>query len=288
MDSSRTPKRRPLGRGLDALLPSSAPQSTQYKTLHVAVEDLRPNSEQPRKRFDEEALEELASSIKELGVLEPLLVRKRNDGTYDIVAGERRWRAAQRAGVLKVPVFVRELTEKQSFEAALVENLQREDLNAVETARAFQKLIADHGHTQESVAKRLGKSRSAVANSVRLLSLPDGVLARIEADELSEGHGRALLGLASAQEMSSLAKEIVAHNLSVRDTEKRVKEALKPTTAKPASKTTDSANVRDLEKRLSNALGATVKVTDKKGKGQISIRYHSYDELDGLLERLVR
>src|SRR5688572_30547587 len=168
-----------LGRGLDAMLPA-APSGASKELFYAPIEEVHPNREQPRRNFDEAALGELAASIQELGILEPILARKRAAGGYEIIAGERRWRAAQRAGLREVPVFVRELTPKESFEAALVENLQREDLNPVETARAFQRLIDEHGHTQDSVAARVGKDRSTVANAMRLLKLPPDVLAWVE------------------------------------------------------------------------------------------------------------
>ncbi len=285
----KPPKRRPLGRGLDALLPAAPGTSSSAQTLHIAVEELHPNPSQPRGLFDDQALEELTLSIRELGILEPLLVRKRTEGGYTIVAGERRWRAAQRAGVLKVPVFIRELTDKQAFEAALVENLQREELSPVETARAFLRLMQDYGHTQESMAQRVGKSRSAVANALRLLKLPDSVLARLETGELSEGHGRALLGLSHPAEMQTMAKEAVSEQWSVRDTEREVRRAIQSSQSSrsPAKPSVNaSANVRDLEARLARALGANVKVVDRQGRGHISIAYRNYDELDSILGRI--
>lgn len=287
MEPLKPPKRRPLGRGLDALLPAApgnaAPTSA---TLQLAIEELYPSQAQPRGFFDDAALQELTASIRELGILEPLLVRKRLEGGYTIVAGERRWRAAQRAGMLKVPVFVRELTDKQAFEAALVENLQREELNPIETARAFDRLMQDYGHTQETMAQRLGKSRSTVANALRLLKLPDSVITRIETGELTEGHGRALLGLSGRDQMESMAKEAAARQWSVRDTERAVRKTIQPSRTAKRPSINASANVRDLEARLSRALGAKVTVADRKGKGHISVAYNNYDELDSILSRI--
>lgn len=288
-------KRRALGRGLDALLPSTgAPKPPQpaapRETTTARIEELHPTEGQPRRIFDDAKLEELSQSIKELGVLEPVLVRKRSQGGFQIIAGERRWRAAQRAGLHEVPVFVKELTDSEAFEAALVENLQREDLNPIETARAFQRLLDDHSHTQESVAQRVGKDRSTVANSLRLLKLPEAVLDMVEQGQLSEGHGRALLVAGDPNTMLKLARSAIEKGWSVRETEKAARFAADIAKAKdkgeqaPKGKT---ANVRDLETRLSRSLGSKVNVADRNGKGNLQIHFTSYDELDRLLERLL-
>jgi ParB family chromosome partitioning protein len=282
-------KKRALGRGLDALLPSSgAASSAPRETTTLRIEEMAPSHGQPRKHFDDEKLEELAQSIRELGVLEPILVRKGQNNTFEIIAGERRWRAAQRAGLQEVPVRVRELSDAEVFEAALVENLQREDLNPIETARAFQRLIDEHGHTQESVAQRVGKDRSSVANVMRLLKLPEVVLTMIESSQLTEGHGRALLAAGDPTAMTKLARTALEKNWSVRDTERAARliaEANKAGAdgaAKPEGK---SANVRDLETRLARALGSKVAVADRNGKGHVQVHFTSYDELDRLLEK---
>jgi ParB family transcriptional regulator, chromosome partitioning protein len=219
---SLPPKKPRLGGGLDALIPAAKPKVlSSAQGFSAPIEEVFANRGQPRSHFAEEALEELTQSIREMGVLEPILVRKRPQGGYEIVAGERRWRAAQRAGLHEVPVFVRDLGNAQAFEAALVENLQREDLNPLETARAFQRLIDEHNHTQETIAKRVGKDRSTVANALRLLKLPESVLAQIGAGALSEGHGRALLGAGNAKTIEKLAAAAVAKQWSVRETERR-------------------------------------------------------------------
>jgi ParB family chromosome partitioning protein len=220
-------------------------------------------------------------------VLEPILVRKRAQGGYEIVAGERRWRAAQRAGLKEVPVFVRELSSEAAFEAALIENLQREDLNPIETARAFARLTEEHGHSQDEIAKRVGKDRSTIANALRLLKLPDTVLSLVEEGRLTEGHGRALLAAPSVASMKKLAHDAVSNEWSVRETERRVRVEADGA-PKSAAQTAKSANVRDLEGKLSHALGARVAVEDKKGKGSIVVRYTSYDELDRLLAHFLR
>lgn len=292
---SSPPAKRRLGRGLDGLLPSAPPATSAARSepaparsnYVLPIEELRPGSTQPRKTFDDEKLDELAQSIRELGILEPILVRKAGGSGYEIVAGERRWRAAQRAGLKEVPVFVRELGEQAALEAALVENLQREDLNPIETARAVQRLIDEHGHTQETVATRLGKDRSTIANGLRLLKLPNDVLSMIEEGRLSEGHGRALLTASSVGAQQKLARTAVAKGWSVRETERRAREEGKPGSENKA-KAGKNANIRDLEQRLSRALGSTVAVEDKSGRGQIVIAYSSLDELDRLLEHLLR
>jgi len=287
--------KRRLGRGLDALLPSTpakAPQSQPQQLAAAAangfkakIEELHPNRGQPRTRFDDSALEELANSIKTLGVLEPILVRRRAAGGFEIIAGERRWRAAQLAGLHDVPVYVHEFTEDRAFEAALVENLQREDLNPLETARAFQRLIEEHSHTHDSIAQLIGKDRSTVANALRLLKLPETVIDLIESRELSEGHGRALLGAGDVPTMTRLAREAIAGDWSVRETERRARIAAqaKEQAAVPEAK---NPNTRDLEERLTRKVGARVTVADRKGKGHLQIAFTSYDELDRLIKLL--
>jgi ParB family chromosome partitioning protein len=281
------PGKRRLGRGLDGMLPAAAPRAPGQ--LEAAIEELHPNRSQPRRHFDDDRLEELAQSIREHGVLEPILVRKRPPGGFEIIAGERRWRAAQKAGLREVPVHVRELSDRGAFEASLVENLQREDLNPIETARAFQRLVTEYGLTQETIAERVGKDRSTIANSMRLLKLPDVVLDQIEAGELTEGHGRALL-TAPEDKVEPLARAARLKGLSVRELEKRARDEAQRSKGTPP--TTDpgggkSANVLDLERRLGRSLGSTVSIDDKDGKGQIVIRYASLDELDRLLKKLL-
>jgi ParB family chromosome partitioning protein len=281
-----TNKRR-LGKGLDGLLPATPARTpgTSTQGFFAPIEEVHPNRAQPRTRFDDAALDELARSIEEHGVLEPILVRKSDKGGYEIVAGERRWRAAQRAGLKDVPVFVRELSSEAAFEAALVENLQREDLNPVETARAFARLVEEHGQSQESIAKRIGKDRTTIANALRLLKLPEAVLQMVEDARLSEGHGRALLGAPDTNAMKKLAQQAHASQWSVRETERHVREAAR---GKPAAKeSAKTANVKDLELRLSRSLGARVSVEDKKGKGRLVVSYTSYDELDRILAQIM-
>lgn len=280
--------RRRLGRGLDGLLPAAPPPSERPSKNTAAIEDLHPGRMQPRVRMDAEALAELAASIREHGVLEPILVRNRPSGGLEIIAGERRWRAAQQAGLKEVPIFSHDLDDEAAFEAALVENLQREDLNAMETARAFQRLVDDYGYTQETIATKVGKERSTVANALRLLKLPDDVAGLIEDGQLSEGHGRALLSASSVSQMKKLARSAVSKGWSVREAERQARRAARgdgeASKRKSASK---SANVRDLEQRLSRALGSTTTIQESsKERGQIRINYASFDELDRLIEKL--
>lgn len=280
--------RRRLGRGLDGLLPAAPPPSERAPQVTAAIEDLHPGRMQPRGRMAAEALAELAASIREHGVLEPILVRKRPSGGFEIIAGERRWRAAQQAGLKDVPIFVHELDDEGAFEAALVENLQREDLNPMETARAFQRLVDDYGYTQETIATKVGKERSTVANALRLLKLPKDVAELVEDGDLSEGHARALLSAPTAASMRKLARAAVSKGWSVREAERRARrEARGDAVAKPSKRPGKSVNVQDLELRLSRALGSPTKVLEgSKGRGQIRITYSSLDELDRLIEKL--
>lgn len=285
---------RRLGRGLDGMLPPvpgrGASRAAPKSAATARIEQLHPNREQPRQHFDDDALGELAGSIAAHGVLEPILVRKREAGGYEIIAGERRWRASQRAGLTEVPIHVRELSDAVAFEAALVENIQREDLNPLETARAFQRLIDEFGHSQTQVAERVGKSRAAISNAIRLLKLPEAVLDMIDDGKLSEGHGRALLTAPNVKTMLTLARGAIAKGHSVREVEKLARAAAagpgKSEAAADGPKK-KSANVRDLERRLSDALGAVVSIDEgKNGAGHIKVAYASYDELDGLIDRL--
>lgn len=280
--------RRRLGRGLDGLLPAAPPPSERPSKNNAAIEELHPGRMQPRVRIDAEALAELAASIREHGVLEPILVRKRSLGGFEIIAGERRWRAAQQAGLKEVPIFVHDLDDEKAFEAALVENLQREDLNPMETARAFQRLVDDFGYTQETIASKVGKERSTVANALRLLKLPEDVAGLIEGGQLSEGHGRALLSAPSVSTMKKLAHSAVSKGWSVREAERQARRAARGDDAPSKKKSSaKSANVRDLERRLSRALGSTTTIHESgKERGQIRINYASFDELDRLIEKL--
>jgi ParB family chromosome partitioning protein len=270
------------------LLPAAPPAAERSAKNTAAIEDLHPGRMQPRGRIDAEGLAELAASIREHGVLEPILVRRVPSGGLEIIAGERRWRAAQQAGLKEVPIFVHQLGDEAAFEAALVENLQREDLNPIETARAFQRLIDDYGHTQDVIAAKVGKERSTVANALRLLKLPSDVIELIEAGELSEGHGRALLSAPSVSSMKKLARNAVSKGWSVREAERQARRPARGDGGTEAPKKTGkSTNVRDLERRLSRALGSTTSIHESgKERGQVRISYASFDELDRLIAKL--
>jgi len=289
------PKKR-LGRGLDGLLaPVPAPQhapSGGLRPSRASVADLHPNKDQPRKHFDDEALDELAQSIRELGVLEPILVRKLATGGYEIIAGERRWRAAQRAGVLEVPIHLTDFSHDQAYVASLVENLQREDLRPLEIAKGYQYLVEHFGLTQELVAEKVGKSRVSVANSLRLLKLPEVVLELLDVGTLSEGHGRALLQASSPKTIEKLAREAAAKGWSVRETEKRARDAGSAGSGKggesPEAPTGKSSNVAHLEKRISMSLNMATSIEESgPGKGRLVISYANLDDLDRVIAKLL-
>ena len=287
-------KSRGLGRGLSALMaeaqsdaetPATAPRRSD---LMIPIEQVKPNPDQPRRHFDNEALIDLAESIREKGVIQPIIVRPYpgQDGVYQIVAGERRWRASQKAQLHQVPVIVREFDDIEVLEVAIIENIQRADLNPVEEATGYRQLIDKFGHTQEKLAQALGKSRSHIANQMRLLSLPDEVLVLLNKGELTAGHARALI---TAENPALLAREIVKKGLSVRGAEQLVKKesapAPKPRTAR---KLDTDADTLALEADLSAALGMKVSLNHSAGgeSGQITIRYETLDELDGLCAKL--
>jgi ParB family chromosome partitioning protein len=285
-----TEKKRALGRGLDALLPVATRPSSGYEQRSVflcAIEKLKPHRGQPRQYFDPKALDELAQSIVEHGIIEPLVVRRgANDGTFEIVAGERRWRAAQKAGLREVLVVVKDLSPKSAFEMALIENVQRQDLNPIELAEAFERLLKEHGYTQDRLAERVGKDRTTVTNVLRLLKLPTRIRTRVAAGELTEGHARALLGAPDGQ-LDTLADRVLRGKLSVRETEALVRAASQSAKGKGKKSDQKTAAVRDLETKLTRALGTKVEVRDYGNKGEIAIPYASLDALDRLLDRLL-
>ena len=289
-------KRRPaLGRGMAALLSNAPPPPSANaavvpiapgrQLLALPIEAIERNPEQPRKRFDELKLEELAASIREHGVVEPILVRK-DGGKYRILAGERRWRAAARAGLKEIPAVVREASEREAFELALVENLQRADLNAIEEAEAYDVLVSDHGLKQEEIAKRVGKERSTVANALRLLKLPEDVRDSVRDGQLDMGHARALLGIDDAEAIRKAAARAIREGLSVRATEALVR-ALTQKEKKEPPKKAETPAIKDLTQRLQRRLGARCRVLPKSAvAGCLEIEYSSLDELDGILARI--
>jgi ParB family transcriptional regulator, chromosome partitioning protein len=276
-------KRPALGRGLSALIPDAAPVAVNERALDVDSDLLRPNQFQPRSTMDESKIEELARSIRANGIIQPIVVRKK-DGGYEIVAGERRWRASQRAGLLKVPVVVRDIPDDRLLAVALIENIQRENLNPIEEAHAYRRLAEDHQLTQEQIADAVGKDRSSIANYVRLLKLPQEVRANVGSGVLSMGHARALLGLPDETSQLRVARDIVARSLSVRETEALVKRASEPITIKPAAD--KDVHTRAAEERLRFALGTRVRIVRKRKGGQIEIEFGTEEELQRVFEML--
>ena len=287
-----------LGKGLGALLSvEGIPEQEKDSVVELKMNDINPNTDQPRKHFNEDLLKELSDSIKENGVIQPIIVTKRGTG-YRIVAGERRWRASRLAGLSVIPAIVRELSDLQTMEQALIENIQREDLNPLEEAIAMDNLMREHGMTQEQLSKKLGKSRSAVANTIRLMNIDESLQDFIYNGDLSAGHARALLALPTGEMQRNAADFILANELSVRETEAYVTRLLtaKPTELKPKEPMTKEAeaiilSAKDCEKRLTKRLGTKVKLKLKdqiKGKGTVVIDYYSYDDLQRVLEIIDR
>jgi ParB family chromosome partitioning protein len=284
--------RQALGRGLGALLDRGGPAAMPAQgraVLQIGIEELHPDRGQPRQRIDAESLKALAASIREHGVLQPILARGDADG-YSIVAGERRWRAAQIAGLTRVPVVVHEMTDRNAFEVALVENLQREDLTPLEEAEAYRRLADEYGLTQDHIAQRVGKDRATVANALRLLRLPAPVKTSLTNGEISMGHARALLGLDDESAMTSLARRAAERGLSVREVERLVRVAREgapattPGRAPTGNKRPTPASLKDLTDRLQRALGLRVRIRDRSGKGTVEIAYATYGELDRVLD----
>ncbi len=278
-------KRPALGKGIGALL-NTAAQEGGKKYFQCPVEELRPHDNQPRKNFAGDKLAELAASIKEKGIIQPLVVRRVADH-YQIIAGERRWRAAQKAGLGKVPVVIQDVSEDWALEMALIENVQREDLSPIEEAEAYQYLIRSFDLSQEEVAKRVGKERSTVANALRLLKLPDNIRQDLIEGRLSMGHARALLALVDEEDMHEAAQQVMAKKLSVRETEKLIKKikSFGGNTIKPSKKEIDP-NLETLATAITQRLGAKTRVLPRGQGGKIEVGYQNLDDLDRLLELL--
>ena len=277
-----------LGKGLGALLGESAMQSAvQQSPLLLPLQKIEPNRLQPRKNFDEEELSSLADSIRQHGVIQPLTVRLLDSGYYQIIAGERRWRAARLAGLREVPVVVIEADDKKAMELALIENLQRSDLTPIEEARGYQQLIGEYGLTQEQVADRVSKSRPAVANAMRLLSLPDELLTLVEEGKLTAGHARAILTLKDKAQQLAVAQKVMNLQLSVRQTEAMCKKLSKAVKA-PEPKPVEVDYLAECEKTLTRRLGRGVKIVSGKRKGKIELEYYGQEDLQRLYEGLSR
>lgn len=293
-------KRSGLGKGLDSLIPDNKSSKMVKKTVEapkapenvsgqimMKINEVEPNREQPRKNFEEDALLELADSIKQFGVLQPLIVQKKKD-YYEIIAGERRWRAAKLAGVKEIPVIIKEYTDQEIVEISLIENIQRENLNPIEEAMAFKKLLTEFHLKQDEVAERVSKSRTAVTNSMRLLKLSDKVQQMIVDDMISTGHARALLAIDDPEQQYILANKIFDEKLSVRETEKLVKDIKNPKKEKPKKEIQNSFVYENLEERMKSVIGTKVHVKHKpNGKGKIEIEYYSDSELERIFELLM-
>ncbi len=281
------PKHTGLGKGLDALIPTGQPivTATTSGVMQVAVELIQPNPHQPRVHFNETDLSELADSIREHGVLQPLVVMSVDGGTYQLIAGERRLQASKLAGLKTVPIITRQATKQELLELALIENIQRADLNALEEAEAYHQLTEEFGLSHEAVARRVGKSRVAVTNTLRLLGVAPVVKQALVDGKISEGHARALLGLSSARAQESALQTVLKLEMSVRQTEGLVKKlgGAKPTSKKKA---TPDPDIEDIEQRLRTSLGTKVSLRHSKKGGTVTIHYYSDEELDALLGKL--
>lgn len=290
-------KKARIGKGLDALIPSGGVNKTTEKPSKVADKDgvvnvkiskVEPNREQPRKNFDEDALQELAESIKQFGVLQPILVQERDD-YYEIIAGERRWRAANIAGLKEVPVIIRNLTEQEIVEIALIENIQREDLNPIEEAQAYKRLLTEFNLKQDEVAERVSKSRTAVTNSMRLLKLSDDVQQMVIDEMISTGHARALLAIEDPEQQYILAQKVFDEKLSVRDIEKLVKNLGKTKVQKKSKEKQLSAIYQEIEETLKGKLSTKVSIVAKEnGAGKIEVEFFSHEELDRLMDLIMK
>ena len=294
--------KRGLGKGLDSLIPTNVMMESEVKhatvstassaeegkdgTLMVKLSKVEPNREQPRKNFDEDSLQELAESLKQFGMLQPILVQNRGD-YYEIIAGERRWRAAKIAGLKEVPVIVRELTDQEIVEISLIENIQRVDLNPIEEAQAYKRLLTEFHLKQDEVAERVSKSRTAVTNSMRLLKLCDEVQKMVVDDMISTGHARALISIEDPEEQYLIAQKIFDEKLSVREVEKLVKDLHKPPKPPKEENKTLQAIYQEISERLKQSLSTKVSVSAKQnGAGKIEIEFYNHEDLERLLERI--
>jgi len=290
MERSMVTKRVALGKGLGALIPDFGKEESRT-LLYCGIEEIAPNRSQPRKHFDESKLQELAESIKEKGILEPLIVRRVNGGGYELIVGERRWRAAQKAGLKEVPILVREVEGREVLELSLIENLQREDLNPIEEAEAFRHLIEEFNISQEALAARIGKDRTTITNTLRLLKLPSEARNQLLQNHITSGHARAILSLENKEKQKELCALIIKKGLSVREAEalaKRWSEKPKKGVA-PAKKKSDwESQLNSLQDSLRRHLGTKVHITQKGKKGKIEIEYYSFDDLERIIETILK
>ncbi len=295
MAETKSKAKKGLGRGLGAFFDNPGIDAVEEKTAEggggvkkIKIRDIEPNPDQPRKTFDKEALEVLAQSIKEHGLIQPILVKRQENGMYVIIAGERRWRASKLAGLTEIPCVEGDYSEQEVMELALIENLQREDLNPIEEAEGYLRLIDSFGLKQEEVASRVGKSRSAVANSLRLNNLCDDVKKAVIDGAISQGHARALLAVTDRAKQTELAEKIEKEGLNVRQTEKLVSALLADKPKKAAAEKDENIETyfRELEQRLSGTVGTRVQIKNGKNKGKIEIEYYSNDDLENILKKL--
>ena len=281
-------EKKALGRGLDALIPTSkpAPMPELPEVQHLRTNAIVPNRYQPRQTFPPQELAELTASLKQSGLLQPILVRRKGDGMYELISGERRWRAAKEAGLETIQAIIRNCTDEESIVLALIENLQRQDLNPIETARAYHRMMNEFGLTQDIIAQRVGCERSSIANAVRLLNLPVEVQHLIESGELSTGHAKVILGLTNSNDQCRIAGTVVSRNLSVRETEKLVQYWILG--RKRVRRESPRSPWSDVEERLQKRLGTKVTILKGRRGGKVIIHYYSPPELDGILEAILR
>lgn len=277
--------KKALGKGLEALIPKGESTDKGLSLLEVEIERILPGVAQPRTGFDENSLKELAQSIKEKGIIQPIVLSRVGDGTFRIIAGERRWRAAKIAGLNKIPAIIKDVSPSEAVEIALIENIQREDLDPVETANAFDRLIKEFNLTQEELSQRVGKDRATISNYLRILRLPEEIQTHLRGGSLTVGHAKAILSIEDIQKQKELSQIVIKKSLSVRQTEELVRRLAKPQTKKQEKKIPE---IEDLEDRLTSELGAKVKINHKGKRGKLEIFYNSLDELDGIIERLIK
>ena len=296
-DNKKTGKKRGLGRGLNALIGADveiaseenekkAENPVQAAVVLLDIRKIDPDSAQPRKNFDDEALEELADSIKSHGILQPLIVQKKDEDRYQIIAGERRWRAAKKAGITEIPALVKEYAPEEMLEISLIENIQRENLNPVEEAKAYRRLVEEYSLKQEEIAKRVGKNRTTITNSLRLLGLDDEVLSYLVSKDLSAGHAKALLSVRSKERQIALARKAVKEGMSVRKLEALVQEKPKQIALVEPLNPAEEIVYKDITRTLQNALGTKVSIVRGPKKSKIEIEYYSEEELERLVELL--
>lgn len=277
-------KKKGLGKGLGALLTDENSSIDSESISEIKIIDIEPNSSQPRKDFDQERLAELSESIRQYGVLSPILVQESDNGYYRIIAGERRWRASKLAGLKTIPAIIKKSENLQVFELALIENLQREDLNPIEEALGYRRLMTEYGLTQEQVSEKMSKSRSGIANSLRLLNLPEEVIVMVECGDLSVGHAKVLLAITDSAKLTMLAKKAIDESLSVRELEELIKKGEITPKAKKEVDLNLKLAFETIEKNVSSLLGTKVKIIDKNNKGKIQIEYYSAKDLERIIK----